>query len=486
MGLNTALTFEEDIALDSEGKLDFHVAGSFTPHDGFSLSLTSHTTHRAFTFKATHSDDIHHLCSSTNTEGRALKVFYNACKNLLTKPSKPHSEQNLGYFFYSPSSQPYSSAVPYDGLVKMGKKSADYKNLPSCVLYLKFNCYDSMNDEHFSFFLIMKQEEVEKSEAGASGLTENKDLYVFEARVKKMMDAMTNRINSLIEENMYWKDKAMEQGKNVQIVSRAPKSKKKETGKNEKVETSTSVVQNLSINASALPFVFGVLSRYEDTISSDTGSCSSQLGQWYNNGAENMAAVLCGTHAYANQYVNFNVPPSIRFLQGTSGTFMFKEQHVIYNSGSCYQYPRAMLGMFFIKNETNQQKTFCFQYNGSCGWSSGYEGASVFLGTPNNNNNNASSISNVTWQNLWSYNSGGENFNASVNVNVPANTTVSLLLYTSSFNYTQASNFAVVFNGWKCFNMRTELAKAGLKIDMERTVKASQPEGTQYFYQLWN
>nr|CAG4718592.1 unnamed protein product [Naegleria fowleri] len=460
-------TFESLIALD-EG-LIFKVECSFSPEQGLALTLLNKEEGKMFFVRTKSVNQVLEMCESYNMEGKSMKVIFNSCKNLLTKPSDPSSHQQLGFMFFSPkNNNTFSYSTKFSSLHKEGSLSRDYSN-PKALLYLKFECYDSLNEENYWFFLILQQDIVEKGVNDVSeSSSQHKDLVMMEARIRKLVESMSSKIAVLMEENEYWKKKALES-----------------QGQRKQPNTSLSKQVDTSLQPDSMPFVFGVLSRSEDC-QSDSANLTSQLGQWYNSGADQMANIICGTHSFNNQYINFNTPPSIHFLQGSAGTFLYKEQHVVYDSSNYYQYPRAMLGIFFIKNSTAQQRTFTFYFGGTSGWSSGYEGASVFIGTPNADDNNRLRVSSVSWKNLWSNTNANENLSTSTNVAVPANTTVCLLLYTSSYYYTQNNNFIVLFSGWKCWNLRSAITNSGLQIDHSTTLKAVQCQGSQNFYQLWH
>ncbi|KAG2373764.1 hypothetical protein C9374_011853 [Naegleria lovaniensis] len=471
VGIPPIQTFESHIALDED--LTFKVECSFSQEQGLTLTLTNKEEGKLFFVRTKSVASVLEMCESYNMEGKSMKVIFNSCKNLLTKPSDPSSHQQLGFMFFCPKNQnTFSYSTKFTSLNKEGSLSRDYSN-PKALLYLKFECYDSLNEENFWFFLILEQEIVEKdvNDVSIEGASQHKDLVMMEARIRKLVESMSSKIAILMEENEYWKKKALEMGSQGQ--------QKKQT---------SSLLKHVDpfLHPDSMPFVFGVLSRQEDCYS-DNASLTNHLGQWYNSGADQMANIICGTHSFNNQYINFNTPPSIHFLQGSTGTFLYKEQHVVYNNSNCYQYPRAMLGMFFIKNSTAQPKTFTFYFGGTSGWSSGYEGASVFIGTPNADDNNRQRVSSVSWKNLWSISNANENLSTSTNVAVPANTTICLLLYTSSFYYTQNSNYVVLFSGWKCWNVRSAITNSGgLEIDHSMTLKAIQCQGSQNFYQLWH
>ena len=248
----------------------------------------------------------------------------------------------------------------------------------------------------------------------------------------------------------------------------------------------TEVRNRNMIETGALPFIFGVLSRQNDYWGA--GDLTSQLGVWYNNvtNADNMLQLLAGTHAYSTAYAGFYRPPQLHFLQGTNGMFIHKEMYVKYAvSTNEYTYPCAGLGVIFVKNNTNADITRTLSFGGSSYWSSGYEGLGVFVCTPNNTNANKSSITGVTWTNIYNYAASTSNIASSANVLIPAGKTVAILFYTSAYYYTAASSHYTQFIHWYIYNFKSVFLTTGLEVDIDRTLRAWQCRGYQYSYEIW-
>lgn len=248
----------------------------------------------------------------------------------------------------------------------------------------------------------------------------------------------------------------------------------------------TEVRNRNMIETGALPFIFGVLSRQNDYWG--YGDLTSQLGVWYNNvaNADSMLQLLAGSHAQTTNYAGFYKPPQLHFLQGSAGNFIYKEMYVKYAvSTNEYTYPYAGLGVIFIKNTTAADITRTVSFGGSTYWSSGYEGMGLFVATPNNTNANKSSISGLTWTNLYNNATSTANIVSSASVVIPAGKTVAILLYTSAYYYTGINSYYVQFLHWYIFSFRNGFLTTGLEVDIDRTLRAWQCRGYQYSYELW-
>lgn len=249
----------------------------------------------------------------------------------------------------------------------------------------------------------------------------------------------------------------------------------------------TEVAKRNMIESGSLPFLFGVINRYNDYWG--YGAFTSELGQWYNNTSniDYALRMLSGSHDYSTQYGSFYKPPQLSFLQGINGRFIFSEMYVKYQVSSYeYTYPYAVVGAIFVKNTTDSDITRTFYFGGSSYWSSGYEGLGAFVGTPNNTNDDPTNITGITWTNIYSYSSSTSNVAGSANVTIPANKTVVILVYSSSYYYTASYNYYTQFMHWHIYNFKSSFLTTGLEIDVDRTLRAWQCRGLQYTYQLWN
>ncbi|RDD34808.1 MULTISPECIES: hypothetical protein [unclassified Wolbachia] len=241
------------------------------------------------------------------------------------------------------------------------------------------------------------------------------------------------------------------------------------------------------VESGSLPFLFGVLSRNND-YNWGSGHFTTELGKWYidTSYTNNMFSLIVGCHNYSTNYVSFYEPPNMHFMQGKNGTFIYRELYSRYTiSSNEYSYPYALLGVMFVKNTTSSNITRTLNFVGSAYWSSQYEGAGAFVGTPNNTNTNKGQISSISWQNIYNLGSSSSGFSNSGSVIIPSNKTVAILFYTSPYYYTSSNNYYTQFMQWGVYNFRSNFLTTGLEVDVERTLKAWQCPGLERTDQIW-
>lgn len=241
----------------------------------------------------------------------------------------------------------------------------------------------------------------------------------------------------------------------------------------------TEINKRSLIEEGALPFVFGIMSRGQDYYG--LGGFTTQLGLW--TAAENAntaMGLLTGCHSTSTTNTAFFRPPQLGFFQGSNGVFMHKHLNTVYAySTSQYYYPHACLGVVFVKNTTDAPITKTLSFGGSCSASSSYGGLALFMGAPRED------FSALAWTKLYSYATAAAYQSSTASVTIPANTTVALLLYASSYYVTAVSSCYVLFSHWYMYNMRSVFLKEGLEIDVPKTLKAWQCPGYSDPIQLW-
>ncbi len=269
------------------------------------------------------------------------------------------------------------------------------------------------------------------------------------------------------------------------------------------VPSSSSIMKEVKkrnmVEPESLPFLFGVLGRGNNYYGH--GIFTTELGQWSSDitKTDYMLQLLSGSHTYDTDYVSFYRPRQLSFIEGNKGTFIYGELYTNSFSSSNYQiyyYPCAALGVMFVKNTTSRDITRTLSFVGTSYWSSGYEGAGAFVGTPDNTNASKSRISKIMWKNVYKYTSSNNKFSASGNVEIPAGKTVAMLLYTSSYLHSRTKVSEGAFSGdvhtygqfiqWGIYNIRSNFLTVGLEIDVERTLKVWQCPGLDATYKIWN
>jgi hypothetical protein len=231
------------------------------------------------------------------------------------------------------------------------------------------------------------------------------------------------------------------------------------------------------IQDGALPFIFGILSRSNDYYG--VGIFTTELGNWGTEAAnaDSMLQLLIGAHSYTTEYAAFYKEPSLCFLQGSNGNFIQKELYMKYQANTAvYTSPYAALGVFFIKNTTDEGIATSINIGGSA---YAAVGASVVVGTPN------ADTETLNWQNVYSYSTSISSFTGLASFNVPAHTTVAIILYTSSHYIAGVYSYYAQFLQWYVHSFRSVTLVEGLEIDVKKTLKAWQCKGFSSTYEVW-
>ena len=234
------------------------------------------------------------------------------------------------------------------------------------------------------------------------------------------------------------------------------------------------------------PFIFGILSRNNDYWG--VGNLNTALGKWVEEGADTMLRLLTGCHNYTHEHAGFVRPPALYFLQGKQGNFNFKEMYnVSALAPDAYHYPRAALGVFFIKNTTNAEIKAPFTFESSTSWHSEYAGTGVYTGTPRKVKESGSSTTNaLQWHPVFNSKENSTPIKGTGEITVAAHTTIALLCYSSAYYHNEVSGYYNQFLHWCVTRMRSELLKPGLEIDIERTMRAYHCPGLEHTYDIWN
>lgn len=244
-------------------------------------------------------------------------------------------------------------------------------------------------------------------------------------------------------------------------------------------EISNNLEQYKFLNPGDLPFIFGILSRYDDYFN---GSTITLTNNW-------MLEFLTGCHNYVanTTYTGFYLAPKLCFLQGMQGNFIKRKHYTKYTySTSQYQYPYAAVGCLFVKNTTESDITSPLTFGCSSYGSATGGGASVFVGVPNA----ATEI--IDWTTVYSYTSSSSGVSLTVNITVPANSTVVVMLYSSSYYIAAPTDSSSVsykyhaqFLHWRLVKIRSDFLKDGLEIDVDKTMKAWQCPGFSDAFEIF-
>ncbi|GHU20403.1 hypothetical protein FACS189472_11670 [Alphaproteobacteria bacterium] len=228
------------------------------------------------------------------------------------------------------------------------------------------------------------------------------------------------------------------------------------------------------LNSGDLPFIFGVLSRYDDYFAGVTDALSNNL----------MLELLSGCHDYtATAISGFYLELKLCFLQGVHGNFIKRKFYTKYTyTTSQYSYPHAAVGCLFVKNATESDIISTLTFGGSC-----YGGAYVYVGIAN------TATETITWTTAYTNTGAAIDIASTASIAVPANSTVVVMLYSTSYFYTRPSSggsnsyyygYHAQFLHWRLNKIRSDFLKDGLEIDFDKTLKAWQCPGFSSPFEL--
>jgi len=217
--------------------------------------------------------------------------------------------------------------------------------------------------------------------------------------------------------------------------------------------------QQLGILPDSRPFLFGI----GEMFSCAGLTYTSEFGQLYNNKGKELLDLITGIQA-EKRFNKWERPPEMKFIQGD--TWHLSEQITKYAcSSNKYNYPPFMLSVVFVKNTSDKKITRAFGRRYSC-YSSGYTYAGLNVGTPD------TAKTKIDWKTISTYTGNTADRADSINVDIPANTTIAIVCYNSA-------HYATSSNGYQ-FYYRHMLEKMnsffgnGLEVDIEATLIAAQ------------
>ena len=228
------------------------------------------------------------------------------------------------------------------------------------------------------------------------------------------------------------------------------------------------------------PMLFCRFDNYTNAYHAGAGyTYTSELGTWHNTAAagETILGIITGRNTASRNYLTqFETPTRLVYITGSRGEFSYTrhEGQLYQESTNMYNYPDRLLGVVFVKNTTASPITTTFGFAGASYWSSGYEGASAFVVTPNATNTqiaaNPSAITSVTPTIPFTRATNG-NFATTFSGTIPADTTVAVVYHTSVRYLGDSGGYAfdAFFNPYDMF---TTTLTAGLIVDIERTNRA--------------
>jgi len=224
-----------------------------------------------------------------------------------------------------------------------------------------------------------------------------------------------------------------------------------------------------------IPILFGIISGYKNYAQNRNHSTSDFTTQ----SSDYVRRMIMG-------WGDWKLPQHKVYANGISNNFVYKDEYSIYASSSHkYNYADKAVSAMFIKNDTNDSRSFQFYFGGSSNGRNGGHGYShVWTGTPNSSRGR---VSNISMSNRYTYTGGTGAWNTSTRITVPANTTIVLFFSTSAYYYTSDNNNYRFGLGHNVYNLHN-IKNAGLKMDYDLTERmlASYKNSVSKIHEIWN
>lgn len=244
-------------------------------------------------------------------------------------------------------------------------------------------------------------------------------------------------------------------------------------------------LQGGDINIGALqdgarPMLYGVFDRFSMAGSFLWGA-TTQFGKMHETGGKMPFQLMMGMYGDAT-LEKWKLPPQLQFMLGDSWhhTDVLSE---MYRSGNQAQYPNFAVAVMFVKNTTASNITRNLGHIHSAYWASGYEGASLNVGTPAKTHDQRKQNDGVNWSAIHSKTASTSGEQVDSSIVIPANKTIAIVKYASA---QYAQGYGSIYN-WilRCgFTGLNQFLGNGLEIDLDITTRAQQVT-CQNDYEVW-
>ena len=235
-----------------------------------------------------------------------------------------------------------------------------------------------------------------------------------------------------------------------------------------KIEESAQTAEKVALmnlrakEVAAIGFIVEGYNAMDGNTTSDLGTNQSEDFMW------RITTASMGLHAQnrAGTLMNLN---DIRFrrmphlVNGKTILSHVEELRKDDQSSNAYSYPDKAGWLIPIRNQSDEAKTTNLETVLSS-YSSNYSNAVISIFTPNADNANLSSITDVTFQNVMNYTSSQSDRSYTQEITVPANTTI-LVMVLASGRYNTDVGEAYAMNLFNNVSLTQALATDGLVID---------------------
>jgi hypothetical protein len=241
--------------------------------------------------------------------------------------------------------------------------------------------------------------------------------------------------------------------------------------------------QEVPLLAGSYPFLHCKMRRAGRSGTSASGSWTSEMGTLNNNAATAPAMFKQFIGGNDNNYDIYSIPPTLQFV-GPNARWRKADiwmEHTVHENQRKYGAYEMILMFFKNTGETDLTRPFS-RYFSTTGINGDYGKSSAYVGTPDQTDVNAVTISSIDWAVVHSL-SDNQGSEAVFDITIPAGKTVALLFYSSggclgagSSYYYQATDIGIYdFGNFIC---------DGLTVDHKRTLKAMQ-RMTPNIHEIW-
>jgi hypothetical protein len=241
--------------------------------------------------------------------------------------------------------------------------------------------------------------------------------------------------------------------------------------------------QEVPLLAGSHPFLHCKMRRSGRSGTSAASAWTSEMGTLNNNADTAPAMFKQFIGGNNNIYDTYSIPPTLQFV-GPEASWRKADSWMEHTrlENQCKYGAYEMILMFFKNTgETDLTRPFS-RYYSSTGSNEDYGRSSSYVGTPDQTNANAASISSVSWAVVHSLstNTGSE---ATFDITIPAGKTVALIFYSSSGWLGTASTYYYLGTDIGIYDYGNFLCD-GLVVDQKRTLKAMQIK-TPNIHDIW-
>lgn len=243
-------------------------------------------------------------------------------------------------------------------------------------------------------------------------------------------------------------------------------------------EVLTKEISDASRKPYTIPFFFGKQAMYNNWVNNTTSDPWTTANCRISNQASAEAMFWCALGGYSrgNGY-------SYSLQSEANGVVLYAKHDVIdyfdnrteYNYSTYSSEVHRMSRVIFLRNfNPSSSQSMTWYHGGTTYWNQGSGGMGAGILTPNSST--YSGTTGMSFSNLWDYSNSTSNTNNSYTVTIPANTTIALIMGTSSYYYTNNYSWNWQWLHNYCYSLQS-WSNNWIQPDMRLTLAASTFNG---------